>query len=131
MKAYPKIREARKEVDRLRHIKQRVGVQKKEKYEDQLRELRRTGLGPDGIPLAREAGVDGLPIVGHYTTRDSRDVVLSGPVLGKGKGPGREFTSAQAALEWARGKYGEDRVSLHNYREEAPRWAVLVKNLRQ
>lgn len=129
--SYFKYVEARKEVDRLRKIKSRAVAQEKERYEAQMRELQRTGLGPGGIPLAREAGVDGLPFVGNYPVRGHRDVVLSGPVLGKGTGPGRKFSSPEAALSWARGKYGEGNVSLLNYREEMPRWAVLVKNLRK
>lgn len=132
MADYLKYREAKKEMERLRAIKRRAVALETEKYEDQLRELRRTGFGPDGIPLAREAGVDGLPIVGNYgIPRSPGDVVLSGPVLGKGSGPGRVFSSPEAALEWARGKYGEHNVALLNYREEMPRWAVLVRNLRK
>lgn len=129
-RSFRKYREARKETDRLRTIKKRAEAQELENYEAQLRELRRTGTGRDGIPFAPTPGVDGLPISGDYGVRSPGDVVLSGPVLGLGKGPGRTFSTPHAALDWARGKYGEDRVYLLNYREDMPRWAVLVKNLK-
>lgn len=128
---YLPTKQRRAEMNRLNHIKRVAADQEKERYESQLRELRRVGVGPEGIPVAREAGVDGLPFVGAYTVRGPRDVVLSGPLLGLSTGPGRTFSSPLAALNWAKGKYGEDRVVLLNHSEELPRWAVLVKNLRR
>lgn len=61
--------------------------------------------------------------------RDERDVVISGP-LSTYKGSGRRFGTEIEALHWAQDKYGFDRVSLVNKPEGAPRWAVLVKRLR-
>jgi hypothetical protein len=64
-----------------------------------------------------------------YCTRSSRDVVISGP-LSTYKGAGRRFNTPIEALHWAQDKYGIERVSLVEAPEGAPRWAVLVKNLR-
>lgn len=70
-----------------------------------------------------------------YSVRGPRDVVVSGPLgpLNKEK-KGRWFNTPYEALEWARTKYGEDRVRLIYPNTELDemeyvRWAVLVKNL--
>lgn len=114
--------------DRLNLIK-KLGIKHKEREDEELRGLRRL----QELPLSRgaEPGVDGVPERVDYDIRGPADVVLSGPVLGLGgeKGRGRVFSSPEAALEWARGKYGADRVSLVEQRPDAPRWAVLVRNL--
>jgi hypothetical protein len=107
-------------------IKYLIQQEQKRRHEERVLELRRG----DGIPVAPEAGVDGVPELVNYNSRSPRDVVISGPVLGKGKGPGREFSSKEAALAWARGKYGENNVKLLRPYEDLPRWAILVKNLR-
>lgn len=70
----------------------------------------------------------------EYDIRGPKDIVLSGPLIGS-KGRGRMFASRAAALEWAKGKYGEDKVyelpALSQRPEEELRiWAVIVKNLR-
>lgn len=116
-------------MNRLNVIKHVVAKKERERYETSVRELR-----GGRIPLAREAGIDGLPELGDYDVRGRGDVVLSGPILSRMNperpGPGRVFSSAEAAYIWAKEKYGEERVQpLH--KEEAPRWAVLVRNLRK
>lgn len=93
-------------------------------------------LQVSAIPVAQEPGVDGLPNNYNYCDRSPLDVVISGP-LGKkvdgSKNPGRWFATTYDALEWARNKYGEERVRLIYPldSEEGARWAILVKNLRK
>lgn len=111
---------------RLAVVKERALKKEIEDYEDRRRELGRIR----GIPAAPAPGVDGVPEVVNYVVRGPRDVVLSGPLTGRSKGPGREFETPEAAFNWAKDKYGEDRVTLIIPHEEVPRWAVLVKNLR-
>jgi hypothetical protein len=106
-------------VKRLNKIKERAD-------EVEMRELRKM----DALPAAEEAGVDGVPESMDYSVRGPRDVVLSGPLLGRSAGPGRMFTTPEEALYWAQDKYGMDRVKLIKPSEEAVRWAVLVKNLK-
>lgn len=79
-----------------------------------------------GVNFAVESGIDGVSYNQTYSTRGPNDVVISGPI-GAARGPGRAFESQEAALAWAREKYGEDRVTL--LKKDAPRWAILVKNL--
>lgn len=112
-------------LDRLYLIKRR----NKERENEEVRELRRLRELPTG--RGAEPGIDGVPERVDYDFRGPGDVVLSGPVLGLGgeRGRGRTFSSPDAALEWARGKYGEGRCSLVEQRPDAPRWAVLVRNL--
>lgn len=88
-------------------------------------------------PVAQVPGVDGIPRDDYYAelSRGPGDVILSGPLLGAvtagGKRPrGRIFSSRSAALEWARERYGEDRVREISLDEEVLKWAVMVKNLR-
>lgn len=87
------------------------------------------------IPVAKEPGIDGLPLDTDYSDRGPLDVVVSGPLGKKVDGsvnPGRWFATVYDALEWARGKYGEERVRLITPLDyEGNRWAVLVKNLRK
>ena len=69
----------------------------------------------------------------EYSVRGPGDVVLSGPLTGS-KRRGRMFASRGAALEWAKGKYGEDKVyELQGLspEEELRIWAVIVKNLKR
>ena len=69
---------------------------------------------------------------GDYSIRGPGDVVLSGPLLGSCR-KGRMFSTRAAALDWARGKYGEDKVyELPELKpeEEMRLWAIVVKNLR-
>src|SRR5690242_14301459 len=68
----------------------------------------------------------------EYSIRGVGDVVLSGPLTGGGR-RGRMFSSRASALEWAAGKYGEEKVyELPGLgpEEEMRVWAVIVKNLR-
>lgn len=92
---------------------------------------------PAPVARGKEPGVDGIPNTDYYAelARSPGDVILSGPLLGAvtsdGKTPrGRMFSSREAALEWARGKYGKERVTLLSLDEEILKWAVMVKNLR-
>ncbi len=69
----------------------------------------------------------------EYSIRGVGDVVLSGPLTGGGR-RGRMFSSRASALEWAKGKYGEEKVyELPGLspEEEMRVWAVVVKNLRR
>lgn len=75
-----------------------------------------------------DLGLCDLPVDDSYC-RGSKDVVISGP-LSTHKGHGRRFMTQTEALHWAQDKYGFDRVQLVTQPEGAPRWAVLVKNLR-
>jgi hypothetical protein len=68
-----------------------------------------------------------------YSIRAPGDVVLSGPLTGSCR-KGRMFSSRASALEWAKGKYGEEKVyELPGLgpEEEMRLWAVVVKNLRR
>lgn len=107
-------------------IEGRVRYYERKKAIDERREQERN----EGIPVAREPGIDGLPLAVDYDTRGVGDVVLSGPLLGF-SGRGRVFVNPEAALEWGREKYGPDRVSLINLGEDSVRWTLLVKNLRK
>lgn len=88
------------------------------------------------IPVYGITGVDGVAERVDYDFRGPGDVVVSGPLLDKIRnpdrpGPGRIFSSKEAAFLWAKDKYGEDKVRLLKPEEDTPRWAVLVKNLRK
>lgn len=69
------------------------------------------------------------PELVDYSTRGPGDYVISGPFGRNKKGRGRWFPSAQKALEWAKGKYGESRVQQikNSALSEGLRWAVLIK----
>lgn len=85
---------------------------------------------PVEYPLLPSVDTDDKEFGTHwvdYTDRGSRDVVLSGPVIG-GWGPGRWFANRRNAWFWAVRKYGEERVK--PMRQSLSRWSLLVKNLR-
>lgn len=105
-------------MNRIKKLKERADVQR-------LRELHEEAR----TPVAEETGIDGISESRDYPTRGPRDVVISGPLLGRATGPGRVFATWEEALYWAQDKYGIERVSLVKPNEEAVRWAVLVKNL--
>lgn len=68
--------------------------------------------------------VDGLPDAIEYGDRTSAEFVISGP-LGDCPGTGRRFPDLATALLWAESHY--PRARLVHDREDAPRWAILVK----
>lgn len=113
-------------MSRLNLIKERVeGLEESE-------ELSEENFGRDRSDTGDKYGgpvCDPDDPVDASLLRSERDVVISGP-LSTYKGSGRRFPTQVEALHWAQDKYGFERVSLVAQPEGAPRWAVLVKNLR-
>jgi hypothetical protein len=105
-------------LNRLDYIKERI-----EGFEEE-------GEDEQDTELQEESGLElcDLPVDDSYC-RGIKDVVISGP-LSTHTGHGRRFMTPVEALHWAQDKYGFDRVSLVTQPEGAPRWAVLIKNLR-
>lgn len=67
----------------------------------------------------------------NYSTRHPDDWVISGP-LGRARGPGRRFSSWEAAERWAREFYGnrfKGRIAEADV-PDGTRWAFLVKGPR-
>lgn len=67
----------------------------------------------------------------EYSTRGEKDWVISGPLGGHGKGPGRPFATLKQAWNWAKEKYGN---RLMGRIAEATlfggnRWAFLIKGV--
>lgn len=61
-----------------------------------------------------------------YSTRHPRDYVVSGPIDGRGGGPGRVFLSGDDAERWAREFYGARFKHRIRESEKGGRWAILV-----
>lgn len=61
-----------------------------------------------------------------YSTRGPRDYVISGPISGRGKGPGREFNSGDDAEIWGRDNFGNRFKGRIRESERGGRWALLI-----
>lgn len=61
-----------------------------------------------------------------YSTRAPGDYAVSGPISGRGAGPGREFLSANDAEDWGREYFGNRFKHRIFESEKGGRWAFLV-----
>lgn len=66
-----------------------------------------------------------------YSTRHPKDYVVSGPIDGRGKGPGRVFLSGDDAEGWAREFFGARFKHRIRESERGGRWAILVAPLNE
>lgn len=61
-----------------------------------------------------------------YSTRSPEDYVISGPISGRGRGPGREFRSGDEAELWGREHFGNRFKARIFGSERGGRWALLI-----
>lgn len=64
-----------------------------------------------------------------YSTRSPKDYVVSGPISGRGAGPGREFLTADDAEAWGREHFGNRFKARIFGSERGGRWAILISLL--
>jgi hypothetical protein len=64
-----------------------------------------------------------------YSTRGPKDYVVSGPIAGRGSGPGREFLSGDDAEVWGREHFGNRFKYRIRDSEKGGRWAILIAPL--
>jgi hypothetical protein len=94
----------------------------KHKYIRELTKIRETETVPTHLM--------GDDVVGKidfdYSTRGPNDYVISGPISGRGSGPGREFLSADDAEAWGREHFGNRFKYRIRDSEKGGRWAILI-----
>lgn len=69
----------------------------------------------------------------HYSDRAPTDFVVSGPLGGHGRGPGRYFPSVKQAAAWARSTYGRKLLGRIDDATKfgGNRWAFLIRPTRE
>jgi hypothetical protein len=95
------------------------------KYIKQINSIRETESVPTHLMDDSVVG----KIDFDYSTRSPRDYVISGPIAGRGSGPGREFLSGDDAEAWGREHFGNRFKYRIRESEKGGRWAILIAPL--